>query len=229
GAGGRSDGKRQSGSSPPIRSRNVVEAAEALIASRLPVLALNPKAKDPLGRHAPHGFKSATTDVTVAQSWFVASPHANIGIAPPVGVLVLDVDPRHRGTEALAELTAKHGPLPQTVTAITGAKEAGQHYYFACPTQLEITNKSPTPALEIQGHDDGYLVAPPSLHPDGGAYRWAKGRAPGEIAMAQAPRWLLDLVSTQKTKPNGHDRDKDANWVATLLRDGSPAGQQRTD
>ena len=50
-AGGRSDANRQSGSSPPIRSRNVVEAAEALIASRLPVLALNPKAKDPLGRH----------------------------------------------------------------------------------------------------------------------------------------------------------------------------------
>jgi hypothetical protein len=228
-AGGRSDANRQSGSSPPVRSGKVVEAAEALIARGLPVLALNPKAKDPLGRHAPHGFKSATTDVTVARSWFVTSPHANIGIAPPVGVLVLDVDPRHGGTKTLTSLTAKHGALPETVTAITGAKEEGQHYYFACPTDLEITKKSPAPGLDIKGHGDGYLVAPPSIHPEGGSYRWAKGRAPGEIAMAPAPRWLLDLVSTQKAKPNGHDRDKDANWIATLLRDGSPAGQQRTD
>jgi hypothetical protein len=228
-AGGRSDANRQSGSSPPIRSRKVVEAAEALIAGGLPVLALNPKAKVPLGRHAPHGFKSATTDVRVAEGWFVASPDANLGIAPPVSVLVLDVDPRHGGSDTLASLTTKQGPLPQTVTATTGAKEAGQHYYFACPAELEITNKSPAPGLDIKGHGDGYLVAPPSVHPDGGSYRWAKGRAPGEIAMAQAPRWLLDLVSTQKTKPNGHDRDKDANWAAKLWKEGSPAGQQRTD
>ena len=228
-AGGRSDANLQSGSSPPVRSRKVVEAAEALIASRLPVLPLNPKAKEPLGRLAPHGFKSATGDATVARSWFVASPHANIGIAPPVGVLVLDVDPRHRGTETLASLTTKHGPLPETVTAITGAKAEGQHYYFTCPTELEITNKSPAPGLDIKGHGEGYLVAPPSVHPDGGRYRWAKGRAPGEIPMAQAPRWLLDLVSTQRAKPNGHDRDDDARWVARLWRDGSPAGQQRTD
>jgi hypothetical protein len=35
-AGARSDANRQSGSSPPVRSRKVVEAAEALIASSLP-------------------------------------------------------------------------------------------------------------------------------------------------------------------------------------------------
>ena len=228
-AGGRSDANRQSGSSPPIRSRKVVEAAEALIASGLPVLALNPKAKEPLGRHAPSGFKSATTDVTVARRWFVASPRANIGIAPPLGVLVLDVDPRHRGTETLASLTAKHGALPETVTAITGAKEAGQHYYFSCPTELEVTNKSPAPGLDLKGHGDGYLVAPPSVHPDGGLYRWAKGRAPGEIPTTPAPLWLLDLVSTKKAKANGHDRDGDAQWVARLWEDGSPPGQQRHD
>jgi putative DNA primase/helicase len=228
-AGGRSDANRQSGSSPPIRSRKVVEAGEALIASGLPVLALKPKAKDPLGRHAPHGFKSATTDVTVARSWFVASPDANLGIAPSVGVLVLDVDPRHGGTDTLASLTAKHGTLPETVTAITGATLSGEHYYFTCPAELEIANKKPAPGLDIKGHGDGYLVAPPSIHPDGGSYRWAKGRAPGEIPMARAPRWLLDLVSTQNAKPNGHDRDKDANWAAKLWKEGSPAGQQRTD
>src|SRR5262249_48338664 len=178
---------RQSGSSPPVRSRKVVKAAEALIASGLPLLALNPKAKDPLGRHAPHGFKSATTDVTVAESWFVTSPHANLGIAPPVGVLVLDVYPRHGGTDTLASLTTKHGPLPETVTAITGAKKAGQHYYFACPTDLGIANKSPAPGLDIKGHGEGYLVAPPSVHPEGGSYQWTESRAPGESRMAPAP------------------------------------------
>lgn len=39
-----------------------------------------------------------------------------------------------------------------------------------------------------------YIIAPPSRHRNGGTYRWAPGRAPGEIVVAAAPPWLLERV-----------------------------------
>src|SRR5262249_2275092 len=43
------------------------------------------------------------------------------------------------------------------------------------------------PHIDIKG-DGGYVVAPPSIHPDGPRYRWAVKLAP-----AIAPAWLIDL------------------------------------
>ena len=39
----------------------------------------------------------------------------------------------------------------------------------------------------------GVVVAPPSVHPSGGAYAWAEGRGPDEIALAPLPVWLTEL------------------------------------
>ena len=36
---------------------------------------------------------------------------------------------------------------------------------------------------------------PPSPHPSGARYEWVAGLAPWEAPVAQAPEWLLDLVS----------------------------------
>ncbi|MEZ5691952.1 MAG: bifunctional DNA primase/polymerase [Rickettsiales bacterium] len=49
--------------------------------------------------------------------------------------------------------------------------------------------------VDVRG-DGGYVVAPPSLHPNGNNYEWAN--SPFENDIADAPEWLLDLV----VKPN---------------------------
>ena len=87
------------------------------------------EACDRPGKHpsTPHGVKDATTDPEQIKSWWAASPDANIGIATgsESGILVLDIDPRNGGAESLKRLEKELGPLPNTVTTITGG--GGQH------------------------------------------------------------------------------------------------------
>lgn len=42
------------------------------------------------------------------------------------------------------------------------------------------------PQLDTRG-DGGYVVAPPSIHPNGHAYRWAPRRSPNDSAIASLP------------------------------------------
>src|SRR4051794_14276967 len=83
------------------------------------------------GKHpmTPRGFKDATTDETQIRAWSRSFPRANI--ATPTGgrYMVVDVDPRNGGDDALRELTLAYGELPETVLCLTGG--GGAHYYFA--------------------------------------------------------------------------------------------------
>lgn len=44
--------------------------------------------------------------------------------------------------------------------------------------------------------DGGYIVAPPSLHPNGTRYRWEPGRSPAECIPAALPDWLLPYLGS---------------------------------
>jgi putative DNA primase/helicase len=44
--------------------------------------------------------------------------------------------------------------------------------------------------------EGGYVLAPPSMHPDGPVYRWSNGRPP-----AVAPEWLARLTRKPPSKP----------------------------
>src|SRR2546428_7220372 len=87
-----------------------------------PIFPLKPHDKIPLGRFAPHGFLDATVDPEVIDAWWSVEPEAGIGLRTgrASGTIVIDVDPRHGGDVSLAKLEEEHGPLPETVEAITG-------------------------------------------------------------------------------------------------------------
>jgi putative DNA primase/helicase len=150
-----------------------------------PVLPLRPRSKAPLTKH---GYKDATTDERTILSWWTRWPNANVGVATgaPSGVAVLDVDPRSGGLESLQELMDRHGPLPQTPIAETGG--GGLHYYFA--VQGGVRSRRLAPGLELKA-DGGYIVTPPSLHPNGRLYRWLRGHSPKDLPLAELPEWIL--------------------------------------
>lgn len=129
---------------------------------------------------------AASTDLTVLRDWF-ADDRYNIGIVcGPSGVVVIDVDPRNGGDEALADLIAELGPLPATVTADSGG--GGTHYVFRRPSG-DLESKL-GPGVDLLRDSRQFLVEP-SLHPSGGAYRWRAGMAPDEIAIASLPEaWI---------------------------------------
>src|SRR2546428_875262 len=106
-----------------------------------PIFPLKPHDKIPLGRFAPHGFLDATVDPEVIDAWWSVEPEAGIGLRTgrASGTVVIDVDPRHGGDVSLAKLEEEHGPLPETIEAITGG--GGRHLVFAYPAgDLDISN-----------------------------------------------------------------------------------------
>jgi putative DNA primase/helicase len=128
-------------------------------------------------------------------AWWRQWPDANIGVATgaPSGLLVLDVDPRHGGDEALRDLEQWHGPLPQTVEALTGG--GGQHIYFRCPDGQASGKLADGIDLKANG---GYIVAPPSVHPNGQRYAWELSRHPDDVSLADPPPWLLALLTAPR-------------------------------
>jgi len=132
--------------------------AISLAESGVSVLPLEPGKKRPLGRLVHHGHKDASYDVKVVKRWWEREPEANIGIAcKQSSLVVFDIDRRNGGF--------RPEELPDTLTVGT---PGGRHLYYA------VADPFWRPAGEYrQGVDikwDGYVVAPPSMHPDGRPY-----------------------------------------------------------
>ena len=92
------------------------------------------------------------------------------------GILVLDIDPRNKGNETLARLKKELGPLPDTVTALTGG--GGRHLIFKhplFPVRKDTSGKVFGPGVDVLS-DGCIMIAPPSLHASGKRYRWVKGK-----------------------------------------------------
>ncbi len=181
-----------------VLSATAVEASPRLLDAalwyarhELHVHALQPRGKVPA---TPHGCLDATTDpVAIEAMW--SNPQFNIGIAtgPRSGVLGLDID-GEKGEATLAELERKHGPLPVGAQVRTAR---GRHLYFRHPDQ-SIRNSAGKlgPGLDVRG-EGGYLVAPPSIHPDGSRYIWAQGPGCDPACPPPLPAWLLDLLTIE--------------------------------
>src|SRR5262245_18986993 len=84
------------------------------------------------------GFQEATTDEPTIRRWWARHPGANIA-TPTSWCVVVDVDRRHGGDDALALLERSHGPLPETAEVVTGS--GGRHIYFARPA-VSIRNSA---------------------------------------------------------------------------------------
>ena len=109
------------------------------------------------------------------------------------GRLVLDADLRAGGVEALHELQREHGELPPTVEVQTGG--GGEHRYYRRPNVRSLGNsRGALPAGIDVRCDGGQVVVPPSTHESGRRYEWSLDGHPDEVALAEPPQWLLDLI-----------------------------------
>lgn len=172
-------------------------AAHTAVVNGLSVFPAKPRDKVPLTARGCLDASRAHEQVT---TWWTRWPDANLAIATGIasGLLVVDVD----GPDGVAALTA-FGTLPPTVTVHTGK---GQHLYFGLPDGISLGNTARKlgPQLDTRG-TGGYVVAPPSIHPNGHAYAWAPGHSPDEIDVAPLPDVLVHAlqpaVHTERTTP----------------------------
>jgi len=136
------------------------------------------------------GVLDASTDLhQVAAWWSGRYAGANIGARVPEPLIVVDVDPRHDGHESLAALEAEHGSLPETLTVRSGRGDGGSHRYYRRPAGKLTSSRLRGSGIDLKT-SAGYVVMPPSLHPDSGEpYTWTDRREP-----VPPPRWLVDLL-----------------------------------
>ncbi len=157
------------------------------------VFALAARSKTPL--RGTRGVYEATRDIEKLTRAWKRQPRANVAIATGrvSGLVVLDIDPRHSGDLELAKLEAQHEKLPDTPEVVTGS--GGRHFYFKYPSDPPARwPKQLAPGVDIKA-DGGYVVAPPSIHPETGQlYEWELSSRPDEVELAELPRWLLDIV-----------------------------------
>lgn len=105
--------------------------------------------------------------------WFGSGP-LNIGIVtgPISNLCVVDVDPRHHGDDSAHELGLSD---PDVVTGSGGA-----HYYYSGLLASQANICAGLPGIDFRGQG-GYVVAPPSIHPETGReYKWLR-RLPEQL------------------------------------------------
>lgn len=159
-----------------MRLRN---AALAYAMKGWPVFPCKPGEKVPA---TTHGCKDATTDLVQVGAWWETEWNIGIATGAASGLWVLDID----GAEGLeAVLDLGHG-IPGTLTAQTPS--GGWHLLFADPGGLGNTASKLGPKVDSRG-DGGYIVAAPSIHPNGGRYRWGGKQDPEPV-----PGWLIRLL-----------------------------------
>lgn len=134
----------------------------------------------------PYQFRLPTDDEIL--TWFDKRSQVNIGIVTGKisGLVVLDID----NEEAFKE--AKKRGLNQN-TPCTQSKR-GLHFYFKHPGYDLSNFVGKLPDMDLRA-DGGYIIAPPSLHPDGVFYAWRI--KPDTHLLADLPEWIIDLAKPQ--------------------------------
>lgn len=164
-----------------LNNATLADAARAYASAGWPVLPLGPKDKTPLGRLAPNGLKNATTDLDIIDAWWATVPDANIGLRTGIALDVLDIDGRD-AAHAISRIAP--GYLHQGPVSSTGK---GWHLLYQ-PTGSKNGAKMFGSSVDFRGQN-GYIVAPPSIHPNGHAYKWARGHM---LELPDAPDWLMN-------------------------------------
>lgn len=130
------------------------------------VFPCRPKGKEPLGSLVSNGCLDATTDAKIIKGWWTRCPNANIGLATGVknGLAVVDLD----GDEGLR--SGNSLKMFSTIISLTGG---GKQLFYADPEgKLKNSVKKLAAGVDTRGIG-GYVVVPPSLHPNGKRYVWA--------------------------------------------------------
>ena len=149
------------------------------------------------GKHptTPQGLKNATVKKDWIDAWWKKWPWANVGIVTGQlsGIVVIDIDPRHGGNDALDDLFVKHGAFPETVEVMTGG--GGRHFYFKAPSH-QVKNSAGLigSGIDVRG-ENGYVLAPPSEHISGNKYELEASSEPSMVGLAEMPAWLFDYLN----------------------------------
>ena len=185
-------------------SDELAQAAERYAKLGLAVFPVLPSSKRPATKH---GLKDATTDISTIRSGWYSNPMFNIGmstgsVSGGVVVIDIDVDPDSGkdGFEYLNKWEREHGELPETVTSITG--RGGRHMFYRVRDKITNTTNEDY-GIDLRG-DGGYVMMPPSIHPNGTIYQWEND--PEDFSIAWADDNVLAFMESVRPRASAGQR-----------------------
>ena len=185
-----------------------LDAALAYQRAGLHPIPVEPRGKRPILALWREYVERQPTEAEITH-WWTVTPDANVALLMGRGVFALDVD----GPEGEAALAAAGIELPLDAPEVTTGK--GRHVFLAghVPNSVGALAKVDTRSA------GGYVVAPPSVHPNGTIYRWSDDRLDLCDGPPPAPPALLELLA-RPTKPGAAAAAPgatSADWVSAAL------------
>jgi archaellum biogenesis ATPase FlaH len=178
------------------------------------VIPIQPREKKPLITWEQYQTRKATLDEI--QAWWTKWPDANVGIVAGTisGLVVIDLD-TIEAKDRLKELLPDYD-LQAVPRSRTGK---GWQLFFKHPGVILPNRAGVIPGLDVRG-DGGYVVAPPSIHPNGKQYRW---EVPINGGLPKLPVELFKLISSPSSTGETSYRER-FNTAQALA--GVPEGQR---
>lgn len=173
--------------------------------------------------YTPNGCKDAKKDLGAINAWWKKWPDALVGVATgsASNLIVIDEDiDEDKGLNGYHEVLRwekEHEPLPETVQSITGR---GGYHLFYHYTGSDIGNRAGVlDGVDVRG-EGGYIIAPPSKHPNGNEYQWEY--SPDDIKIADLNDTVRAFVTIGKNADGDHfnlpDMIKDGVRNDTLFK-----------
>lgn len=206
----------------PLNPRSKFPAAEALPVKLddrgNPILYNDGKLKH---EWEPYQKRIATDEELI--SWFGNNSKRNIAIVTGKisGIAGVDLD-----SERAVEF-AKANNFPPTPVSKTG-KQGYHHIFRYKEGTRNFQTRDDLPGIDLRG-DGGYIVAPPSVHPETGKqYQWVEGKGLNDLPLAELPEIILakgiedkkPLRELYKGVPDGRRNDSLTRLVGSWVNDG---------
>jgi hypothetical protein len=178
-----------------------------------------PGGKRPLIEWRPYQERQPTLEEV--DEWWTDWPEANIALVVGRGIVVVDLD----GPEAPELLTLAGLDMPVDAPRVKTGR--GEHIYLRLPPGRTARNRTaflatpPGRATKSQVDlraDGGYVLAPPSLHPNGSRYEWLV-----KLTSLDAIPLVPDSLLEMRAEPKPDEDLSGWDWVERSL-DGVPEG-----
>ena len=146
------------------------------------------------------------------EKWYKNLTNAGIGFVTGgiSGIVIMDIDNRSGDVEKVYHDTLQKYPTQLVVRTGSG----GYHLYYKHPGGKVGNRVNILPGIDLRA-DGGFIVAPPTVHPNGKPYEWVLGGTPGDFPLA-----LLQQDDT-RIRP-------DEKWLSEALKGVSSGGRNDT-